>query len=67
MNKLDSCQHRSADQVHYGPPCCSNRHLGYYCTLRGIHGITNEVCDACEFYLSKVEEAKSEEVDEGNG
>lgn len=54
MSKLETCSYRSEDQVEYGPSCCqSKRSMGYYCLERGIHGLTEEVCNECEFYLSK--------------
>jgi hypothetical protein len=57
MSKSETCLHRSKDQVEYGPPCCqSRRSVGYYCLERGIHGLTEEVCNACDFYVSKVVE-----------
>lgn len=66
-SKLETCSHRSKDQAEYGPPCCqSRRSVGYYCLERGIHGLTEEVCSACDFYLNKamqetpLEENKSE-------
>jgi len=66
-SKLETCSHRSKDQAEYGPPCCqSRRSVGYYCLERGIHGLTEEVCNACDFYLNKamqetpLEENKSE-------
>lgn len=57
MSKLETCSHRSEDQVEYGPSCCqSKRSVGYYCLERDIHGLTAEVCNACDFYFSKVVE-----------
>jgi hypothetical protein len=57
MSKLETCLHKSQDQVEYGPSCCqSKRSVGYYCLERGIQGLTAEVCDACDFYVSKVVE-----------
>lgn len=64
MSKLETCLHRSKDQAEYGPSCCqSRRSVGYYCLERGIHGLTEGICNACDFYLSKViEEAPLEET-----
>jgi hypothetical protein len=57
MSKLETCSHRSQDQVEYGPSCCqSKRSVGYYCLERGIHGLTEEVCNACDFYINKTVE-----------
>lgn len=63
MSKLETCLHKSQDQVEYGPSCCqSKRSVGYYCLERGIHGLTEEVCNACDFYASKVvEESPAED------
>lgn len=53
-SKLETCLYRSDDQVEYGPSCCqSKRSFGYYCIERGIHGLTEEVCNACDFYKNK--------------
>ena len=47
MSKLETCSHKSKDQVEYGPSCCqSKRSVGYYCLERGIHGLTEEVCNS---------------------
>lgn len=51
MSKLLTCKHRSEDLVQYGPPCCTDKNLGYYCLLRSIHGISDPICDACAFYV----------------
>jgi hypothetical protein len=60
--KLETCKFRSDEQAEYGPSCCqSKRSVGYYCLERGIHGLTNEVCDACEFYSAKEEVKESSE------
>ena len=61
-NKMETCKFRSDTVAEYGPSCCaSKRSVGYYCLERGIHGLTDEVCNSCELYASKTQE--SEQVD----
>jgi hypothetical protein len=66
MTKLESCQHRSDEQMHYGPPCCTSKNLGYYCTLRSIHGVTDPICDACAFYLKRPENTNTNNNTDGS-
>lgn len=52
-SKMNNCTHRSLDLVSYGPPCCSNKQLGYFCHKREIHGLTDSVCDVCQYWEKK--------------
>lgn len=63
--RLETCQHRSKEKYHYGPPCCSSKNFGYYCEIRNIHGVTDPICDVCSFYLKKEELEDNNQTENG--